>query len=117
MKKLCKTADFKRGQNIRQHALAAENFRYINAVHDRREHSDLVGLHAVDFRARASSPEIAAADDDAHLRSLVYKSLHLQRDAADRLLVKSGSLAARQRFSAEFQDNSAHDNIRSLLPV
>ena len=58
----------KGSQNLCLHSHRTENFRYVNAVHDRRQHTYLVCLGPVDMLTGTSAPEIASSDDNSHLR-------------------------------------------------
>lgn len=63
---------------LRLHAQCTENLRNINTVHHCTQHTDLIRLRTLnDLAAVASAPEIAAADDNRNLCSLICNLLHL----------------------------------------
>ena len=59
----------------RHHSYASEDLRYINTVHDRCQHSDLICLGTVDIFAGTSTPEITAADHNTNLYAVIDKLL------------------------------------------
>ena len=99
---------YKRRSDHGPHAFRAEDFRYVNTVHDGGQHADLIGLDPVDLIAGTASPEIAAADDDTDIVACLNQLAHLARDHFYGIQIKSLSFGACQRFSAQFQNDSAH---------
>ena len=97
----------KRCEDLGRHTAAAADLRHVNAVHDRRQHADGVGLRAIDRLAASPSPEIASADDDRHLRSFRDKLCDLLRNLHAGRFVKSGLLITGQSLAAQFQKYSS----------
>ena len=92
---------------LRLHALAAEDLRDIDAVHDSREHPDLVGLHASNLRPGSASPVVAAADDNADLDARIDRALDLPRNIPDHRFVIALAVRIRKRFAGKFQHYSS----------
>ena len=109
-KQLCESSDSKRCIYFRLHSVRSEYLRYINAVHDGSQHTYLVGLASVNVLACPAPPEIAAADHDAYLMSLLKKSPYLKCHSVADALVKTLPVLSCQRLTAQLKKYSFSHN-------
>ena len=89
-------------------ALLLHDVGHGQAVHDRSEHAHVVGARAGHLALAVfhTTPEVAAADDDAHLhthvRALFDDVAHLGNDVE----VEAEVLVARQRLAADLEQHA-----------
>ena len=89
-------------------ALLLEHIGDRHAVHRRGQHAHVVGTGALDVALAVfhAAPEVAAADDDAHLhthvRALFDDVAHLGNDVE----VEAEVLVARQRLAADLEQHA-----------
>ena len=76
-KQFCHSSTGKWGKDLSLHSYGTENLRYINAVHNRSQHTDLVSLGPVDLLAGTASPEVASSDHDTNFQSIVNEFFYL----------------------------------------
>jgi len=88
-KKLSKRSAGEGSENLGLHTYRTENLRYINAVHNRSQHTDLVSLGPVDLLAGTASPEVASSDHDTNFQSIVNEFFYLTGNSGNSGLVKS----------------------------
>ena len=100
-------ADLQRRLHPDVHALLLQHVRHGHAVHSRGQHAHVVGAGALDIALAVlhAAPEVAAADDDAHLHAHVHASLDDVRHASHDLEIQSEVLVARQRLAADLQQH------------
>jgi hypothetical protein len=89
-----------RGLDSDRHSELLERIRERERIHDRREHSHMVGSSPVHLFAAASAPEIPAADDDRGLDAKVVAFFYASADIRDHRVIKARVLLARERLTA-----------------
>ena len=87
--KLCHVAALKRSKNSCLHSDISENLRYINAVHNCSEHTNLVSLCAVDCLTCSASPEVSATDNNTYLCTFINNLFNLFCNLNDCSLIKA----------------------------
>ena len=99
--------DLQRRLHTHVHTLLLQHVRHGHAVHGRGQHTHVVGPGALDVSLAVlhAAPEVAAADDDAHLHAHVHASLDDVRHASHDLKVQTEVLIAGQRFAADLQQH------------
>ena len=100
--------DLKRGLHANIDALLLQNVGHRHAVHRRGQHPHVVGTGALDVALAVfhAAPEVAAADDDAHLNAHLIAApddvAHLGNDVE----VEAEVLVARQRLTADLEQHA-----------
>ena len=100
--------DLQRRLHAHVDALLLEHIGDRHAVHRRGQHSHVVGTGALNVALAVfhAAPEVAAADDDAHLhthvRALFDDVAHLGNDVE----VEAEVLVARQRLAADLEQHA-----------
>ena len=100
--------DLQRRLHAHVDALLLEHIGDRHAVHRRGQHAHVVGTGALDVALAVfhAAPEVAAADDDAHLhthvRALFDDVAHLGNDVE----VEAEVLVARQRLAADLEQHA-----------
>ena len=104
----------KRRENCGLKAFSSAHFGYINTVHDRGQHPDLIRLGPVHVLAGSSPPEVAAADHNSDLHAALYDFGDLGGDLSHRLLIEAVLFIACEGLPAQLQQNSAHNILHSF---
>ena len=102
------------GADDRGHTLLAQRILDCQRVHDRGQHADLVGIHAVHFAAGAAAPEVAAADHNADLHAQIMRLFDPGADRSNDGFIKTGPFFPGQRFAAELQQHAFISNIHFI---
>ena len=105
----------KRRENCGLKAFSSAHFGYINTVHDRGQHPDLIRLGPVHVLAGSSPPEVAAADHNSDLHAALYDFGDLGGDLSHRLFIEAVLFIACEGLPAQLQQNSAHNILHSFF--
>ena len=108
-KKLRKGAAGKRRENSRLKPFRPAHLGYVDAVHDRGEHADLVRLRPVHVLAGPSPPEVPASDHNAHLDAALYDLRDLRGGLSHRRLIEAVLFISGESLPAQLQQYSAHN--------
>ena len=100
--------NFQRGLDAHVHALLLQHVGDRHAVHRRGEHPHVVGAGALDIALAVlhAAPEVAAADDDAHLYAGLHALLDDVRHLTDDAEVQAKVLVARERLAADLEQDA-----------
>ena len=105
---LCHGTDLQRCLHADIHALLLQDICHGHAVHGGGQHAHVVGTGALNVALAIlhAAPEVAAADDDAHL----YAHLHTLADhignTVHHIKIEAELLLACQRFAADLQQHT-----------
>ena len=112
------SANLQRRLDADVHALLLQHVGHGHAVHGGSQHTHVVGTGALDvtFAVLHAAPEVAAADDDAHLHAHLDAFADHVGHLAHDVEIKTEFLVACQRFTADLQQYAlifgcVHDRI------
>ena len=99
-------ADLQRRLHPHVHALLLQHIGHGHAVHGGGQHAHVVGTGALDMPLAVlhAAPEVAAADDDAHLHTHFYTFLDDVSHPAHHLKIQANVLVACQRLAADLNE-------------
>ena len=86
--------------------LLLADVRHCQTVHNRSQHTDVIGAGPLHFAAAAvlgAPPEVAAADDQTHLNAHVQTLLDDVAHLTNDLKIQTGMLVSRKGLAADLQ--------------